>query len=79
MGNHIELELKIVAFVISFLLLIKGIYEYKWKRAEFVAKEIKEFYEDFDIKRGTKPRTLNSLSILLTGAYNIVAICHTDA
>lgn len=51
----LELGLKIGAFLISFLLLIKGIYEYtkaqKWKKAEFVSKEIKEFYSDFDIKR----------------------------
>jgi hypothetical protein len=51
----LELGLKIGAFVISLSLLIKGIYEYtkaqKWKKAEFVSKEIKEFYNDFDIKR----------------------------
>lgn len=51
----LELGLKIGALVISLLLLIKGIYEYtkaqKWKKAEFVSKEIKEFYNDFDIKR----------------------------
>jgi len=51
----LESGLKIGAFAISILLLIKGIYEYtksqKWKKAEFVSKEVKEFYNDFDIKR----------------------------
>ena len=55
MNIDLELGLKIGAFVISLSLLIKGIYEYtqaqKWKKAEFVSKEIKEFYNDFDIKR----------------------------
>ena len=51
----LESGLKIGAFTVSILLFIKGIYEYtkaqKWKKAEFVSKEIKEFYNDFDIKR----------------------------
>lgn len=55
MSIDLELTLKIGAFVISIILLIKGIYEYtkaqQWKKAEFVSKEIKEFYNDFDIKR----------------------------
>ncbi len=55
MSDEIELVLKIGAFVITVLLFIKGIYEYtkaqKWKKAEFVSKEIKEFNSDFDMKR----------------------------
>ena len=55
MCNDLELGLKIGAFVIALSLLIKGICEYtkaqKWKKAEFVSKEIKEFYNDFEIKR----------------------------
>ena len=51
----LELGLKIAAFVLSLAVLIKGICEYtkaqKWKKGEFVAKEIKEFQNDFDIKR----------------------------
>ena len=51
----LELGLKTGAFTVSILLLIKGIYEYtkaqKWKKAEFISKEIKEFYNDFDVKR----------------------------
>lgn len=51
----LELGLKIGAFLISLSLLIKGIYEYtkaqKWEKAEFTSKEIKEFYNDFEIKR----------------------------
>ncbi len=51
----LELTLKVGAFIVSFLLLLKGVYEYakaqKWKKAEFVSKEIKEFFNDFNIKR----------------------------
>lgn len=53
--DNFELTLKIGAFAISCALFIKGIWEYskaqKWKKAEFVSKEIKEFHNDFDIKR----------------------------
>ncbi len=55
MAIDLELGTKIGAIGISLLVLIKGIYEYtkaqKWKKGEFVAKEIKEFQNDFDIKR----------------------------
>ena len=41
--------------MLSLLVLVKGVYEYakaqKWKKAEFVAKEVKEFYNDFNVKR----------------------------
>lgn len=50
-----ELCFKIAALVISLAVFIKGIYEYtkaqRWKKAEFVSKEIKEFFNDFEIKR----------------------------
>lgn len=53
--ENLEIPLKIGAFLISCALFIKGIWEYskaqKWKKAEFVSKEIKEFHNDFDIKR----------------------------
>ena len=52
---NLELWLKIGAFVVSVLLLGKGIFEYtraqKWKRAELIAKEMKEFLQDATIKR----------------------------
>jgi hypothetical protein len=55
MSIDLELGIKIGAFIISLLILIKGIYEYtiaqKWKKAEFLSKEIKEFFNDFEIKR----------------------------
>ncbi len=45
----------LTAVVISLSLLLKGIYEYtkaqRWKRAEFVSKEIKEFFSDADVRR----------------------------
>jgi len=51
----LELGIKIGAFIISLFFFIKGICEYakaqKWKRVEFVSKEIKDFQNDFDIKR----------------------------
>lgn len=55
MDACLELILKIGLFAISIFTLLKGIYEYskaqKWKKAEFVAKEIKDFNADFDIMR----------------------------
>lgn len=55
MYNNLELATKIGAVLISLLVFIKGIHEYtkaqRWKKGEFVAKEIKEFQNDFDIKR----------------------------
>lgn len=47
--------IKISTLVISFLLGIKALYEYnktqKWKKNEFLAKEIKEFFLDRDVKK----------------------------
>lgn len=55
MNIDLETVLKVLALVISLSVLIKGLYEYtmaqKWKKAEFVSKEIKEFNADFDVKR----------------------------
>jgi hypothetical protein len=47
--------LTLVSVVLTLLTILKGIYEYKkahtWKKLEFIAKEIKEFFNDFDNKR----------------------------
>lgn len=60
----IGFALQIGAFSITFLLFIKGVYEYtkaqQWKKAEFVASEIKAFYSDFDIKRALMMLDWNS-------------------
>jgi hypothetical protein len=49
------LIVQIGGFFIACITLWKGIYEYSkaqtWKKSEFVSKEIKEFQNDFDIKR----------------------------
>ena len=51
----LESGVAIGALAISISPVMLGIYQYvkaqKWKKAEFVSKEIKEFYNDFDIKR----------------------------
>lgn len=69
MSNEIELVLKIGGFVITVLLFIKGVYEYtkaqKWKKAEFVSKEMKEFNNDFDMKRAMALLDWNSNEIEL--------------
>ena len=53
--EKVEFWIKVGAFIISLILLVKGIYEYskaqKWKKAEFISKEIKDFLSDLDIKR----------------------------
>lgn len=50
-----ELLLKLLAAIISVIVLLKGIYEYKkaqrWKKLEFVSKEVKEFFADRDVSR----------------------------
>lgn len=55
MSVNVEMILQILAIGISMIVLIKGIFEYtkaqKWKKAEFVSKEVKEFFADFDVKR----------------------------
>lgn len=51
----IETALKIGGFATTVILAVKAIDEYrrtqKWKKAEFVSKEVKEFLIDFNIKR----------------------------
>jgi len=51
----IEDLIQIALLLVSIIALIKGLYEYskaqKWKKAEFVSKEMKEFLNDFDVKR----------------------------
>ena len=55
MNINLESSLTIGALAVSASTIMIGIYQYikaqKWKKAEFVSKEIKEFYNDFDIKR----------------------------
>lgn len=55
MSFNLQTASMLLAMTISVIALIKGVYEYakaqKWKKAEFVAKEIKEFLNDFDVKR----------------------------
>lgn len=55
MEYNLEIGIKIGGFLLSLLVLIKGIFEYskaqKWKKAELIFKEVKEFFNDFDIKR----------------------------
>lgn len=50
-----ELTIKISALAISLFVFLKGIKEYKkaqkWKKLEFVSKEVKEFFNDPDVKR----------------------------
>ena len=44
-----------VGIILTFAALVKGIYDYfkaqKWTKAEFIAKEMKEFFSDFEVKR----------------------------
>lgn len=51
----IEVLLQLLAVIISAFVVLKGIDEYKkaqkWKKLEFVSAEIKEFYNDPDVKR----------------------------
>lgn len=57
MGCALDLDLtiKAVAVLVSSFVLIKGICEYKkaqqWKKLEFVSKEMKDFFNDFNTKR----------------------------
>lgn len=50
-----EITVEITALLLSFFVFIKGIKEYrkaqKWKKLEFVSKEIKEFFNEPEIKR----------------------------
>ena len=50
-----ELTLQTIGILISILILLKGINEFKkaqkWKKLEFLSKEIKEFFTDPDVKR----------------------------
>jgi len=55
MTMDIEEILSAIGAAIALLALIKGVIEYtkaqRWKKAEFLAKEIKELYNDQDVKR----------------------------
>jgi hypothetical protein len=50
-----ELTVKVFTLLVSTILAIKAIIEYqksqKWKKNEFLAKEMKEFFADKDVKR----------------------------
>jgi hypothetical protein len=55
LASVLKMTLDLVTVIISLSLLLKGIIEYtkaqKWKQAEFVSREVKEFHNDFDVKR----------------------------
>ena len=55
MNVNLETGLTIGALIISVSTIMMGVFQYmkaqQWKKAEFVSKEIKEFYDNFDIKR----------------------------
>ena len=69
MSINLESGLTIGALAVSALTIMMGIYQYakaqKWKKAEFVSKEIKEFYDDFDIKRAFVLLDWNSNELVL--------------
>lgn len=53
--SKIDLTLKAIAIVVSTVVIVKGIYEYKqaqrWKKLEFLSKEMKDFFNDFNVQR----------------------------
>ena len=55
MNLEIKDLVSIGALLLTSLTLLKGIVEYqktqKWKKLEFIAKEVKEFFADFNVKR----------------------------
>ena len=69
MNINLESGLTIGALAVSASTIMIGIYQYvkaqKWKKAEFVSKEIKEFYNDFDIKRAFVLLDWNSNELVL--------------
>ena len=69
MNINLESGLTIGALAVSASTIMIGIYQYikaqKWKKAEFVSKEIKEFYNDFDIKRAFTLLDWNSNELVL--------------
>ncbi|NEQ50159.1 MAG: hypothetical protein F6K11_08520 [Leptolyngbya sp. SIO3F4] len=53
--EDLDWALRIGAFLISLTVFVKGILEYskaqRWKKAVFVADEVKDFYENIDVQR----------------------------
>ncbi len=60
-----------VGVLLTLSTLLKGIIEYtkaqKWKKAEFLAKEIKEFYADVEIQKALKMIDWDYCKIRVTG------------
>ena len=79
-----ELTLKITALLLSFFVFIKGIKEYsktqKWKKLEFVSKEIKEFFNEPDVKRAMLllDWNSNSFDIYLSKEKREIAVDFND-
>lgn len=69
MNINLESVLTIGALAVSASTIMIGIYQYikaqNWKKAEFVSKEIKEFYGDFDVKRALTLLDWNSNELVL--------------
>lgn len=67
--NKISLDdtIKILTITLAFLGLLKALFEYtkaqKWKKAEFLAKEMKEFFADVDVKNATLMLDWNEIEI----------------
>lgn len=64
-----EVLIQLIAVLISAFIVLKGIKEYKeaqrWKKLEFVSKEIKEFFNDAEIKRALQMLDWNACSVPL--------------
>lgn len=64
-----EILIQLLAVLISAFIVLKGIREYKeaqrWKKLEFVSKEIKEFFNDAEIKRALQMLDWNACSVPL--------------
>ena len=66
-GFDLELWIKILTDFVALLTLVKAIYEYvkaqKWKKAEFLAKEVKEFYANVDVQNALLMLDWNEIEI----------------
>src|SRR5690606_35261241 len=61
--------IKITTFIITIILAIKALVEYtksqKWKKNEFLAKEMKDFFSDRDVKKALLILDWNRIDIPL--------------
>jgi hypothetical protein len=61
--------IKLLTLLLAVIALFKGLYEYRkaqqWKKAEFLAKEVKEFYADENVDRALKMLDWNWMTIPL--------------